>query len=345
MVLVVVCSMLAVGVAGAWHLRSRLSAMTTVDLAAVLDAAPGAGAPVNVLVVGSDSRAGADPSSPDFGSMGDEGAVSGSRSDTLMVLRLTPGAPAALLSLPRDLWVPIAGTDRSQRINTAYGKGRDVLVRTVREAFGIPLHHYVEVDFQGFKQLVDAVGGVRVWFDVPVRDANTGLAVEVPGCHRLDGVQALAFARSRYLEWFDGERWRTDGTADLGRIGRQQYLVRVTLDQTVETASRRPWAVPGVLEAGTTAATVDTGLSGNGLVGFARRLRGADPAAMAAYTVVADPRTIGGNAVLVPDLAASGAVLDLFRGVPQGAVGRSWSRAVAQPAPEPPVGLVPSRTC
>ena len=89
----------------------------------------------------------------------------------------------------------------------------------MQQELGIPIHHYVEVDFSGFKSLIDAIGGVELCFLYPTRDTNTGLNITEPGCHQLDGVQALAYARSRYYEEFreDGE-WHVDGTADLGRI-------------------------------------------------------------------------------------------------------------------------------
>jgi LCP family protein required for cell wall assembly len=320
-----------VGAAGGLQLLDRLGGLRTVDVGGALAADRGDGS-LNYLVVGSDSRAGADPSSPDFGSMGDEGNVGGKRSDTIMVLRLGPGGAASLLSLPRDLWVGIAGTDRSQRINTAFGRGADVLVRTVQEHFGIPIDHYLEIDFQGFKALVEALGGVDVWFDQPVRDGNTGLAIGEPGCHRLDGVEALAFARSRKLEYLDGGEWRTDGTGDLGRIGRQQYFIRVALKASIEQASTNPLAIGSLLDVGTGNVTVDQTLSQRDLLSLGVRVRSLDPGNLATYTVTADPQMIDGNAVLVPDLDASSAVLDLFPGH-RPADGRTGPRRSAAAGP------------
>ena len=136
----------------------------------------------NYLLVGSDTREGADPNSADFGAIGNEGAAPGRRSDTIMVLRFDPktGA-AAILSIPRDLWVPIAGTGESNRINSAYTKGNDVLIETVEQNLGIPINHFIDVDFYGFKDLVDALGGVTVYFDLPTRDKNTGLRIDAAG--------------------------------------------------------------------------------------------------------------------------------------------------------------------
>ncbi len=345
---------LAVTVGGAVHLGARLDELPRVDVGGAL-ADPGGAR--NILLVGSDSRAGADPDSPDFGSMGDEGDVSGQRSDTLMVLRVGAGTPARLLSVPRDLWVEIAGTGRKQRINTAYAKGPDVVVRTVQQALGIPVHHYVEIDFQAFKRLVDAVGGVDVWFDQPVRDANTGLAIAAPGCHRLDGVEALAFARARHLEYLDGDRWRRDGTGDLGRMARQQYFVRRSVQAALESGSRNPLALDELLDAMTGGVRLDGSLSRRDLLELAVRFRSLDPAGLGTATVPADPAVINGNAVLVLDAEAAAPVLAPFRwptgsgeafggpGVGESAAGPP-APAAGVPLPSSgPVGLVPSRDC
>lgn len=167
------------------------------------------GEPENYLLVGSDSRAGID--AEEAGAQGflnseeyqtdPDGA--GRRSDTIMVLRIDPSSKTAdLLSFPRDLYVPIAGTDRSDKINAAFGMGVDVLIDTIQENFDIPINHYVEVDFVGFQKIVDSMGGVKFYFDKPVWDSHTGLDISTVGCHTLDGAGTLAFARSRYL-WYN----------------------------------------------------------------------------------------------------------------------------------------------
>jgi LCP family protein required for cell wall assembly len=151
----------------------------------------------NFLLVGSDSREGVDTGDPENASVGDEAEVSGQRSDTIMILRRDEDGGASLLSLPRDLWVPIAGTDHSAKINSAYNEGPQRLARTVTESLGIPVHHYVEVDFIGFTKMVDEIGGVEICVDYAAQDENTGLRLN-PGCQVLNGEQALAYARSRH---------------------------------------------------------------------------------------------------------------------------------------------------
>ena len=95
-----------------------------------------------------------------------------------MIMRVDPTTDTVdMVSLPRDLWVPIAGTGESQRINTAYSSddGRQRLIDTIQQDFGIPINHYIEVDFKGFQGVVDAIGGVPMYFDEPMRDDNSGL--------------------------------------------------------------------------------------------------------------------------------------------------------------------------
>ena len=249
----------------------------------------------NLLLVGSDSRAGSDPSSPDFGGIGSEGDVTGSRSDTIIVLhRDKQTGAASLLSVPRDLWVTIAGSDRKNRINGAFNRGPDVLVRTVVEALGVPIHHYIEIDFSGFKSLVDAIGGVQMCFMHPTRDTSSGLDVE-PGCHLLDGVQALAYARSRhYQEFRDGE-WQEDGTADLGRTKRQRGFVDQALRTALTEVTANPFRAGDVMRSGAGSLTVDDELD---LVGAAASLRTAVDGGLATYALPVVGDTIDGMSVL-----------------------------------------------
>ena len=171
---------------GIFYTFNRFGDLPRVELAHVLSPEPPKEAidkAQNFLLVGSDSRANIDPDDPNIGAFGSESEVGGQRSDTIMVLRIDPASErASILSFPRDLWVSIAGTGGKQRINTAFSRGPDVLVATLQQNFGIPIQHFVEVDFAGFKGLVDAVGGVPVYFENPARDKNTGLNIPVAGC-------------------------------------------------------------------------------------------------------------------------------------------------------------------
>ena len=117
----------------------------------------------NFLITGSDTNACTDPNSPWVGAADPARANIGMRSDTIMVLRVDRSdGSAALLSIPRDLYVTVYGHTEPSRINAAFSENPAVLVQTVQTALGVPVHHYVEVDFVGFKDLVDALGGIEL---------------------------------------------------------------------------------------------------------------------------------------------------------------------------------------
>lgn len=265
----------------------------------------------NFLLVGSDSREGADPTDADFGGIGSATDITGRRSDTIMVLRRDKLlGTAALLSIPRDLWVPMASTGKKNRINSAYQNGPAELIATVQMALGLPIHHYIEIDFQGFKAVVDAVGGVTMCFLSPTRDTHTGLNITEPGCPLLDGVQALAFARSRYFESFIDGEWQIDGTADLGRIRRQQVFVNVALKAALDNVKGNPFAAGDVLVSSTSALRVDRSMN---VLQAAGVMRTAFGAGLQTFSMPVLGKTVDGKAVLV--LADSAELLlGYFRG-------------------------------
>lgn len=209
------------------------------DVAPLL--APDNGTFVNYLLVGSDTREGSDPTSPDYGGIGDTAETSGRRSDTIMIMHVdTRDSSISLTSIPRDLWIDIPGQG-TNRINAAYSFGAPTLVDTVRTSLGIPIHHYIEVNFNSFKAIVSAISGVELCFEYPTRDLNTGLNIPEPGCFTLDAVQSLAYARSRYYEVFQDGDWDVDGRSDLGRIERQQAFVQAAASKAVSYVSANPF--------------------------------------------------------------------------------------------------------
>ncbi len=272
------------------------------------------GEPVETfLLVGSDSREGADPSSPDYGGIGDAGETTGRRSDTVMILRHNKQTgEAALLSLPRDLWVKVPGLQGKSRLNAAYTVGTDVLVRTIRNEVGVTVNHYIEVDFNGFKSLVDAVGGVEACFYFPTRDRHTGLLVGQEGCWLLDGIQALQYTRSRYFEEFRDGSWVKDARYDLGRIVRQQQFILDAVKRAEEHLTENPFALDALVAAARDALTVDPGVD---LFSMAHRFRDLSPANVISYTLPSHAESINGNDVLVIDSTRAKPILDYFNGL------------------------------
>jgi LCP family protein required for cell wall assembly len=274
---------------------------------------PGGGSIENFLLVGSDSRAGADPASADAGGIGTEEAVSGQRSDTIMILRRDKSTgEAALLSIPRDLWVDVPGHENKRRINSAFSDGPEVLVQTLQQGdLRIPINHYVEIDFSGFKSLVDALGGVEICVDYANRDVSTGLDITEPGCHTLLGEQALAYARSRHYEELreDGE-WHEDPASDLGRTKRQQQFVNLALQTALDRIKVDPFSAGRLITAIGASLRVDDELDP---IAAAASLRSAVDGGIATYSLPVFGKNVGGNAVL---LLGDGSedVLAFFRG-------------------------------
>jgi LCP family protein required for cell wall assembly len=288
------------GVAGASYVMRAIGHIDRYD---GLDVDAASGGPENYLVVGSDSRAQA---------AGPDGSgVDGQRSDTIMVVRIDPSSEsAAVLALPRDLVVPISGSDERARINSAYNDGRQVLVDTIRDNFGIDVNHYVEVDFQGFRRLVDAVGGIEIYLDTAIKDTASGLFVEDHGCVNLDGDQALAYARSRHLQLMTPDGWsRPDPTADLGRIQRQQLFIRQALSTALAAARSNPLRFRDLLDIGTSSVGIDGETEPMELV---QRFRDFDADGLATYSLPVVPSGDGATLELDEDVAEP--VLELFRG-------------------------------
>ncbi|MCO8127691.1 LCP family protein [Acidimicrobiia bacterium EGI L10123] len=314
---------LLLSAAGASYLNVRFGQISRLDVA--IDTAD-AGEPRNYLLVGSDTRDGLDPDDPaDAQFFDDEGTFTEGtvqRTDTIMILRVDPEAgDAYLLSLPRDLWVPIADTGENNRINVAFSRGREVLVDTIRENFGIPIHHYVEVDLVGFRGLVEAIGGVPVYFSEAVRDDFSQLRVDSPGCVNLDGQQALAFARSRHLEIQDPDtgRWRTDPSGDLGRITRQQEFIRRAISKAVSKGLTNPVTLNELVGVGVEFVGLDPTLSASDIVSLGRRFASFDAESLQTFSVPAEPfRTAGGASVLDLDEREAERIFNIFRGLDPG---------------------------
>jgi LCP family protein required for cell wall assembly len=272
----------------------------------------------NFLITGADNNSCVDPDSPYAPAFGDRSNL-GERSDTIMMWRVNPStSQVAVLSFPRDLFVDIAGTSRRGRINEAYERDNpQKLIDTIYQNFGVNTDHFVQVDFCAFQTLVDAVGGVAVPFATPVRDPNTGLNVPEAGCFTFDGDHALAYARSRKLQYLDpsGE-WRQDPTSDLGRISRQQDFLRRTVSRLLSKGAYNPDVAGGLIETLSEYIVADPNLTPRKMLEFAGVLSGVDPTEITTYQINADPRTIQGNAVLVPSIGGDNmqAVLAVFRG-------------------------------
>ena len=179
--------------------------------------------PINILLIGTDAR-------PD-----DEGPP---LTDTLILISLDPETGAAgMLSLPRDLWVPIPGMGVTTKINTAYrmgefgnypGGGAQLIKDTISSFIGEPVPYYVSISFDGFVEIMDLIGGVEIVLPVEIHDEQYPTAdygVQTfhldAGRQHLDGETALKYARTRNVD------------SDYGRARRQQELIRAVVDKVM----------------------------------------------------------------------------------------------------------------
>lgn len=168
-----------------------------------------------ILLVGNDAR-------PDTG----EGEAIGQRADTIMLLYRPRSGRSVLVSLPRDSLVTIPGYGQD-KLNSAYAYGGPALLSdTVEAATGVRIDGYLEIGFDSFTELVDAVGGVDACPEFPLVDPDTGLNVE-PGCQLLNGEAALAYVRMRY----------EDPRGDIGRAERQREIIGKIVSKAASPAS------------------------------------------------------------------------------------------------------------
>lgn len=255
------------------------------------------GRPLHLLVTGSDSREGLSPEEQvELGT----GSAEGDRTDSIFLLTLA-GGRAGILAFPRDLYVTRCDGSNG-RINAALSiGGPDCLVDTIEALSGIGIDHYLTVSFGGFRDIVDAVGGVDVCVDKDLVDPFAGIHI-LAGCQTLTGRQALGFVRTRKLD------------NDLERIKRQQQFLAALAKKLATPATvLRPGTAFAVTGAVGRALTADEGLGLLDLFRLANGARGLAGGAAVTATVPASGATIGGAAVLQVDQAAAGALFASFR--------------------------------
>jgi LCP family protein required for cell wall assembly len=298
--------------AGLTYLFRKYERLPRIELSGVLDQPAESGEPENYLIVGIDSAANLPRG--DAVRVGRDPTL---RSDTIMILRTDPASGrAALLSLPRDLYVTLADGVGDYRINRAIDLGGpELLIRTIADNFAIPVHHYVQVDFASFRGLVEAIDGVPVPIPNPARDEETGLDIRRAGCHTLDPVEALAYVRSRhYEERIDG-RWVEDPRSDIGRIARQQDFIRRALGRAIDRGARNPGTMDQLIDVGLSGITVDDELTANDIFDLGTHFRSFDPDSLTTYSVEGTPDTAGEAQILrLVEGPETEAVLSIFRG-------------------------------
>lgn len=231
--------------------------------------------PFNVVLVGSDSRSGlTEKEQFDLGAGDLEGQ--GERADTLIVAHIDPEtSKVTMVQFPRDLWVPVNGKDG--KINSALMGGPKELVKTVEDLSGLDINHYVQINIAGFRDLVDAIGGVEVCVPEPIPfDDNTGLEVtdEEVGMVEFNGDDALRFVRSRAF-----------ATGDFERIQNQQKFIAAALDKVLSRSTLlQPGRVNALADVARKNVVIDQHTTLKGLAEIGQKLRAFDPQTYEAYT-------------------------------------------------------------
>jgi LCP family protein required for cell wall assembly len=296
---------------GAAYLWYRLGQINRVHVSGI--ASSGSGQPQTVLIVGSDSRAGLSASQAKM--YGTTSQVGGQRSDVILLVRLDPGSGgAAMLSIPRDTLVTLAGSGQRNRINASFGNGPSQLVQTIHQNFGIAVNHYVEVNFAGFQGVVNSVGGICLDFPYPAKDTKSGLNITKAGPQQLNGQQALAVARSRYYEYYADGSWHYDGTGDLGRVNRQQTFLRVLAKKAISSGITNPIRANSIIGGAVHNLTVDDQLSDHQIVSMALQFRHLSPSSVPSYTLPTTPVNGYGELgdVLLPESSLDHQVISEF---------------------------------
>lgn len=223
------------------------------------------GEPVNILLVGVDSSEGLDPDDPVRAGRETEDEARGIvRPDTVLVARLDPATgTASVLSLPRDLIVEVEGGTTTRLNATQAVGGIGSLISAIDSNLEIPINHFVQVDFAGFSDIVDIVGGVPVYFPFPTRDLGSGLAIAESGCFNLDGSESLSYVRARSLEELIEDEWveLVAVSPDLARIERQQEFLVLTTEEILAVGRRDLSRIGSFIEAGSQAVQLDEELT------------------------------------------------------------------------------------
>ena len=216
----------------AWYLNHEIHRIDLRNLTSAPVKGDDAGTE-NILMIGSTDRCALTVQNPAYGLCSQ--GVNGVNSDVVMILHLNPDTHSvSILSVPRDLFVPNARSDGANKIDAALYQGPDQLIAAIEEDFGIPIQHFVELNFDSFINVVQALGGIKMYFPEPVYDAYSGLNIQTTGCLALNGTQALQVVRARHLQYKgpgvttdDPTYWPQEAQSDIARIRRDHEFLRV----------------------------------------------------------------------------------------------------------------------
>jgi LCP family protein required for cell wall assembly len=279
----VLVALVLVTVASAYaYVTYRYSQVTTVHLPGLahhgktLAGRSGAGAEpaaaMTILLIGNNTRSGLAPA--DAAHFGSDQEVGGARSDVTMLLHLDPVHGATILSIPRDLFEPMppqSMVGSVGKIDAALNDSPEHLIEAITNDLGIPIDHFVSLNFDGFQHVVDSLGGIDMSFPAPLRDTYSGLNITTTGCQFLNGTEALELVRARHLQYQQGGRWYDDPESDLSRIRRDHEFLAVLAKAVKAKGLTNPLRANAVLGNVVNQLTIDDGMSVATMLDLLRR--------------------------------------------------------------------------
>jgi LCP family protein required for cell wall assembly len=250
----------------AWYLNDQIHRISLHNLSDSPTKGADAGTE-NILMIGSTSRCALTVQNPQFGLCSQ--GVTGVNSDVVMILHLNPANNSlSILSIPRDLFVPNARSEGANKIDAALYEGPDQLIAAIEEDFGIPIQHFVELNFDSFMNVVNALGGIHMYFPEPIFDSYSGLNIQTTGCIGLNGTSALEVVRARHLQYkppgvttTDPYYWPTEAQSDLARIRRDHEFLRVLASAVKAKGIGNPLTDQALVSGVVGDLTVDSGFS------------------------------------------------------------------------------------
>ena len=276
-----------------------------------VDATPEATVPSSsgstYLLVGNDGRG--DLSPEEQARLG-TGSDAGQRTDSIILVHVPSGdGPRALISIPRDSFLPIPGHGEN-KVNASFALGGpELLVETLEQRTGLRIDGYAEIGFAGFAGVVDSLGGVEICVPFPMDDprANINLA---EGCQVLDGPNALGYVRARY----------SDPRGDLGRAERQRQFLGAIMDRAATPQTVLiPWRWWGFTQAASDGMAIGDETSMVDMVQILLTMRGVSSGqtlSLEAPVANMNAQTSAGSAVLWDDAAADRLFQQLRDGEP-----------------------------
>ena len=237
------------------------------------------------LLIGSTSRCALNNKQTSaFGSCAQ--GITGVNSDVILLLRADQRTHSvSVLSIPRDLVMNNIRPRQFFKIDAALADGPGQLVAAIEQNFGIPINHFVELNFDSFQNIVTALGGIKMYFPYRVRDDSSGLHIRTTGCVSLNGFDALAVVRARNYWYFKDGQWMDDGSGDLGRIIRVHEFLRVLATAVAKRGLSNPLTDNSLLGAVAPDLEIDSKLSIGDMVDLLRVFRSTNIATVPELTM------------------------------------------------------------